>query len=495
MKIIIDYSLPNHKRHFHNLANTLRENGINTIEVASYLFSSGYEYFNIKNSDHNNHMTLHGKYHKSIEGRLIYFLRTLADYCHYRNEWANGFQILRSRARNTFLHGASICNIDSDLAKYIAAYIEEMSDAKRCELLKLITVVDRLLPPPAEIVNAVKSFSADLWLITQLPFTQYNQVDILKACQKIDVPCVYAPFSWDNLTTKGRILIPPTAILSWNEQQQSEVVLHEIPLSTELLVVGSTRFSSHISSAINNSEQLRKNKEYIKIIYLCSSGLIAADEHKFIRKWIMALRSSRKKCLENALITIRPHPRFINNLATNLEDMKDDFIYSVSDSVDDSSNLVSFLETFDLVVAANTSAELEAALAGHLVHTVYDPAALPGITDTYHFRHLANEQCGNKIISNSLEEHIEQLCQAIDRPFNYDRKLKKFISGFIFGGSLSETPESRIGKILFTIGAKGKKHPEEQLEVRNLMANYLLDRSYKTGKNRRLSFIYRMLGL
>jgi hypothetical protein len=262
-----------------------------------------------------------------------------------------------------------------------------------------------------------------------------------------------------------------------------------------LAIVGSTRFSPYISKAINTRRQLKNNKEKTKIIYLCSSGLIAADEHKFIRKWLMALRSSGKKCLENALITIRPHPRLINNLTTNLEDMKDNFRYSCSNSVNDSSNLISFLEKFDLVVAVNTSAELEAALAGHLVHTIYDPGSLPGMTDTYHFRHLANEQSGNKIISKSFEEHISQLCEAIDKPIFPNLKLENFITNFIFGKSLSETPENRINEILVNIATKGKKHPEKKQEVRSRTANYLFGRSYKSSNVRLLSFFYRILGL
>src|SRR5690242_6601089 len=83
------------------------------------------------------------------------------------------------------------------------------------------------------------------------------------------------------------------------------------------------------------------------------------------------------------------------------------------------------------VVALNTSAELEAGIAGRPVYTVLstDDAA-DGQANTIHFNYLLREHGGFVHYAPDLASHVEQLAAAVDGPADTGA-IRTFIGAFL----------------------------------------------------------------
>lgn len=446
MRTVIDYCLPHHKRHFQKLAIYLRDNGHEVIETSTYYHRKQYNYFTIEDANHTEYMTLHGKYENSDKGRFSYFLRCLIDYCHYQESWANGFVVLRNRSYNSLKHAGYIANLPAKAVQNITDEIKSHSSSDINKIKLALCRLDRALGYGSFTKQHVDFYSADTWIFTQLPFTQYCQTDYLRACKDSGLTTVYIPFSWDNLSTKGFLHDSPDAVFTWNKVQIKELESHDLCENYKAAAVGSPRFSEYIKERRSFQRKISRNK-ILRIIYMCSSNLISTNEHLFINQWISSIRSSKHEILENAEIYIRPHPKFESDIKENIPESKDVYISS-GNSVSDSGSLITMLKSMDVVVATNTSAELEAALAGHVVFTILKTDFLPGISGTKHFQHLADPGEGIKIIANTFEEHINQILSYIDDATVHDQKSIKFCESFIYGGDMTITPEERIREFI-----------------------------------------------
>ena len=82
------------------------------------------------------------------------------------------------------------------------------------------------------------------------------------------------------------------------------------------------------------------------------------------------------------------------------------------------------------VVGLNTSAALEAAVAGRPVFTILAGDAADGQASTLHFRYLLESEGGCVTLASTLAEHRIQLVAALDDPGRADR-LRAFAASFL----------------------------------------------------------------
>jgi len=98
-------------------------------------------------------------------------------------------------------------------------------------LREVFALIERAIPSDPAIEAFIAQEAPDVVVITPLVDLGSAQTDLVKAAQRLHVPVAMALFSWDNLSTKGRIHVAPDRHSSrGNRLQQQEVVeLHGLP--------------------------------------------------------------------------------------------------------------------------------------------------------------------------------------------------------------------------------------------------------------------------
>jgi len=279
------------------------------------------------------------------------------------------------------------------------------------------------------------------------------QADFIKSSQALGVPVWMLLFSWDNLSTKGALHVFPDLMFVWNERQRQEAVeLHGYP-SDRVVVTGAPRFDEFF--ALRNV--LRREEFFAPLdleaarptlLYLCSSRFIAEKELSFIRTWLAVLRSSRHEALHDCNVIVRPHPDI-----TLVDDGEPPCEVTwpalpratgwIQRPFEDSRTIVlrtsyrtqqAFYECLFHSAAAvglNTSAELEAGIAGRPVLTVdADQEGADGQASTLHFNYLLRDHGGFVVRAANLAVHADQLNEALTRPVD-DESIRSFIMQFL----------------------------------------------------------------
>ena len=147
--------------------------------------------------------------------------------------------------------------------------------------------------------------------------------DYMASARHAGVRTVFPVHSWDNLSSKARIIHVPDRVLVWNETQVEEAKkFHGIP-SKRIQVTGAQGFDDWFAMAPSTSREefcdaLSFNPDRPILLYVCSAILkrhmapsIASEktELAFFTRWISALRSSGDDRLRDANVIIRPHPK------------------------------------------------------------------------------------------------------------------------------------------------------------------------------------------
>ena len=287
------------------------------------------------------------------------------------------------------------------------------------------------------------------------------QADFIKSARAAGIPVWMLVFSWDNLSTKGALHVPPDLMFVWNERQRTEAAaLHGFP-PERVVVVGAPRFDEffELKPALSRRRflgPLGLDSDALTLLYLCSSRFVARHELSFIRRWLAAVRASADPALQHCNVMVRPHP----DIPLLEDDHADVVVWPelpraqgwVSRPFSDPRAMVlrtthatpqAFFECLHhsaAVVGLNTSAELEAGVAGRPVFTVVaDDAAVTGQANTLHFHYLLRENGGFVTSAPDLGTHLSQLAEALTegpvarglQPPSHDESIGVFVREFL----------------------------------------------------------------
>jgi hypothetical protein len=165
------------------------------------------------------------------------------------------------------------------------------------------------------------------------------------------------------------------------------------------------------------------------ILYLGSSGFVSKREPEFVEQWAAALRTAADDDLRGANVIVRPHPGAVEELAWAGWRPHGARIV-MPEIVKKTQQLYDHLTASDAVVALNTSAEIEAAIAGRPVLTVDAGELAPGQEGSTHYRYLLAGEGGFVDHAATLDEHVAQLARALtDDPGLAARR--RFLEAFV----------------------------------------------------------------
>lgn len=320
-------------------------------------------------------------------------------------------------------------------------------------LARLFRVIDRVLPPPAEVEEMFARVQPDLLLLTPLLYFRSHQVDHVRCARRLGVKSIVGIGSWDHLTTKGLIHEVPDRVLVWNEAQKAEAVeLHGVP-ADRVIVTGSQAYDHWFAMAPSDDRQafcarVGLDPQRPILLYLCSSSFIAPYEVGFVRQWIAAVRSSADPALRGAGLLVRPHPQNAEqwrgvDLAAEFENVA---VYPKAgvNPIGGAARADYFDSMFhaEAVVGVNTSGMIESGIVGRPVFAVQVPEFAATQEGTLHFQHLKNVEGGLLNLAGTLGEHVAQLERVLHDAAAARQRARRFIQGFVrpHGLDVAATP-------------------------------------------------------
>lgn len=278
--------------------------------------------------------------------------------------------------------------------------------------------VEEAVPRPAAVDEFLREHRPDLLLITPLIELGSPQLDYVRAARAFGIRSVLCVGSWDHLSSKALIRVPPDHLIVWNEIQREEAArFHGIP-SDRVCVTGAQCFDRWFDrqpscdrASFCRSVGLPADRPYL--LYVCSALFRGSPpEAAFVQRWVRAIRQSQDSVLREVGIVVRPHPQRMDEWrrvsldgATLLggnpidERSRDEYFDSMYHSA--------------AVVGLNTSALVEAAIVDRPVYTLLLPEFRENQEGTFHFHYLLTVGGGFLHAARTLEEHLDQLAGAL----------------------------------------------------------------------------------
>lgn len=289
----------------------------------------------------------------------------------------------------------------------------------RGKLDGVLQLIEKAYSPDPAVVALLKREAPDAVLLTPLIDFDYRQLDVLKAAASLGLRSTLMVASWDNLTNKGRILIPCERVLVWNEFQKQEAInLHQVEPS-RIAVTGAQTFDHWFSMAPRRTRaefcaEVGFRSDGPFLLYVGSSAFVCPNEGQYILEWLQALRSCQEENMRDMPVMIRPHPtNDIGEHASAILESGSVVIWPRVGTVPmDTERQEDYFESLFFsaaLVGINTSSFLEAGIVGRRSFALPQPSLGPSQYGTLHFRYLARSDY--LATASSWDEHLNQLSQ------------------------------------------------------------------------------------
>ena len=340
------------------------------------------------------------------------------------------------------------------------------------------------IPVSQSAIDEILDVMPDVILVSRLVDYDSIQADYVRAGQYLGIPVGFAVASWDNLTNKGLIKVPPDFVTVWNEGQKREAVeLHGMP-EERVWITGAQIFDCWFDRqpSLNRAafcERFGFESNRPLITYLCSSRQIADDEVGIVRRWLRAVRNHHDPLVRDANVIVRPHPKHAEQWGgVDLSEFGAVEVWPRAGELPVTEGQRNdFFDTLyhsAVIVGLNTSAQIEAAIVGRPILVLIDPeapSAREGTLETLHFRYLSDPEHGVAQVAQTAEEHLAQLSQVLQRPMT--ERGRKFVEEFVRPFGL-DRPAAPILADAIEKGATTRSRPESATNPRLLALRFLL---------------------
>ena len=165
----------------------------------------------------------------------------------------------------------------------------------RASAAAVLSWIERVIPPNADVEAFIRWHQPDLVLVTPLIELGSQQVDYVKCARKLGIRSALCVASWDNLTSKGLIRVVPDHVVVWNEAQKHEATTLHGVAPNQVVITGAQGLDRWF-----NARPSRSREEFCRVVgldetrpfvlYVGSSVFIAPDEVPFVERWLRGLR-------------------------------------------------------------------------------------------------------------------------------------------------------------------------------------------------------------
>jgi hypothetical protein len=366
-------------------------------------------------------------------GRAIGLLRHLRDYAWYLSPQQEVGSFNRRRALDSLLRSATAGAVQADPSW--PDPVVELEPEQQSALSDALAELDRCIPPDPKVVDFIRTHRPDVVLVSPLVHQRFHQNEVVKAARALGIPTGFLVYSWDNLSNKGRIHVPPDRVFVWNDLQRQEAVeLHGIDPGA-VVVTGASRWDDFFVMRPSRGRDGFCAKHGFDpdrpiVVYLGSTVGVCPNEPEVLDRWIEAIRAAPAP-LGRANILFRRHPG-MGKYARIWADWvsKHEGVSASRNPHQADQSLYNELSHAAAVVGLNTSAQIEAAIVGRPVYTFSVGALAPGQAGSRHFYYLLEQHGGVVTYAETLEEHVTQLQQGVTGTYDRDA-LRRFCIDFV----------------------------------------------------------------
>ena len=310
---------------------------------------------------------------------------------------------------------------------------------------------ERLFPASEAMVEYLRGHAPDVVVLTSLTYSRSQQLDVLKAARRLDIPVAAAIMSWDHLSSKALMHIAPDQIIVWNEVQKREAVdMHGLPADRVVLTGAQcydqwfTRRPARDRETFCHAVGLRPDRPFVLWVHSALSPTPEPPEPVLVKRWIEALRAHPDPVLREAGVLVRPHPERLKEWSGISLDGYANVAFHGRNPIDPATRDDYFDSLYysSAVVGLVTSAFLEAAIVGRPVLTFTLPEYRLHQEEMIHFRYLMEVEGGLLHMAPDLDEHFGQLAAALALGGARDEKNRRFLGAFVrpFGLDSPATP-------------------------------------------------------
>ena len=302
----------------------------------------------------------------------------------------------------------------------------------------ILRFIEHCVPPDSSILEDIRRWAPDAVVCSPVNFRQSSaDLEYMKAAKALGIPTAVPVISWDNLTTKGIFHVIPDVVLVWNKEQQEEAWTHHGISKEHTAIMGAPFFDKWFSI-----DAPQKTKEEVLrcfglpadagyLVYLGSSDNIAENELWLIEKLRSTLDAAPDPDVKKIHIIVRPHPAHFKIYETFT--MPSVTVWPKKGKMPKTDEALSdFHEMLFYSVAAvgiNTSAMIDAIIAGKPVVSVVEEKYTKTQMQAQHYRHLLSSNAME--LSHSSDEFLNILARLMRGEDRTKDARKKFVENFV----------------------------------------------------------------
>lgn len=288
---------------------------------------------------------------------------------------------------------------------------------------KSLTIIGNLAPVSEPIVHHIRNLDPDVTVVSPInwasrPGDFADEIEYVRASQRLGIPTVVPVYSWDNLTARGLYYHVPDCTLAWNQTHVEDATLiHNIPRE-KIIITGAPLFDKwYIASRLAKSREqfcdsVGLDPERPIVTYLGSSGNIAPDETWLIHELVAATRNYNDPNVSAVQFIIRPHPANADHyLGVDWGDGV--ALWPQKAELPDSDGAIGTFYNTLLhsigTVGINTTGMIDAVVADKPSAVIFSSKYREAQIDTPHFHHLYSSGALERIDSG------EDLCGFVER--------------------------------------------------------------------------------
>ncbi len=301
-----------------------------------------------------------------------------------------------------------------------------------------------------------------------------NAIQAVQAANWLGIPTATFIFSWDNLTSQGRILLPYDYFLVWSEDLKKQLLeIYDEIRPEQIFVTGTPQFDFHFQEKFYQTRkefcrEIGADPKRPIVLYTTGMANHMPGEEEIVEEIADILKETDDRKNPPRLL-VRVYPKDLTGRFDELKRRRKDILFPpvawekqwLTPKFEDCAALVNTLRHAALGINVASTISLELCMFDKPVINVgYNPKSVDesdlNYADYYEFDHYAPiVESGAVEVARNREQMREMILNFLNQPERASEQRKKLISK-MFGKSLDGNSARRVADVLLKI-SKTKK--------------------------------------
>jgi hypothetical protein len=399
---------------------------------------------------------------------LVRFEREILDVAH--NRWLSS-AAARERIR---LHDEAAATLRQKIIRTTKKAISYplANRAGLRALSKIERASSRALKTTEEYINLYKKLQPGL-VFNGSHVHSRVATQAVQAAQWLKIPTATFIFSWDNLTSQGRIMLPYDYFIVWNEALKKQLLeMYQWIKPENVFVTGTPQFDFHFRPEFYQSREdfcvgIGADAKRPLVLYTTGMANHMPDEPELVEEIADILREIGG---ENApQLLVRVYPKDLTGRFENLKQRRTDILFPqiawkkswLTPQYEDSFALINALRHSALGINVASTVSLELCMFDKPVINVgYNPPNLSPkklrYADYYEFDHYRPLVSSGAVeVAGSVREMRELIRQNLNEPARRQAERRALMDK-MFGATLDGNSARRVAEALLKIASANR---------------------------------------